>query len=194
MILYASTVQSQNVLGRSASEKRLNHCLMGLMTVLLQCSSEPRTSWWLLSVCPISTREKPICLWATWWHQRVTISLTQAWKRISVLKWICSFFQSSLLPKNRNRLYFRDRPSTSINTNTQDISEHSMSTSMSSKYHRSPPQSIFKSWHFPLWILQQNSEIRLRDSRRLSDDHRCVHAWLTISALSGVRFDFPLAH
>lgn len=58
-------------------------------------------------------------------------------------------FLNSPLSLLQKRFYFRDFPNTSINTNTQDISVHYISTSTSSKYHRSPPQSIFKSWHFP---------------------------------------------
>lgn len=58
--------------------------------------------------------------------------------------------ESSLQPTNQQISLLRF-PSTSININTQHfrVLHQYISTSMSYKYHRSQPQSIFKSCHFP---------------------------------------------
>lgn len=60
---------------------------------------------------------------------------------------------------------------------------HYISTPMSSKYHRSSPQSIFKSWYFPcedisVELSHQVWWLRI-ESSRLNDDRHCSRAWLT---------------
>lgn len=131
---------------------------MGMITVLLQCALEPASPDSFLTACNVtyqlgrssSVYEEPDDTYGWQYHQDKP-------EDTSVFQWIClsqnvreqimNFW--ILLSSLQKRFYFRDFPNTSINTNTQDISVHYISTSTSSKYHRSPPQSIFKSWHFP---------------------------------------------
>lgn len=80
---------------------------------------------------------------------------------------------------------FREVPSASINKNTWNVPVHYNSTSIKLKYHGSPPQSIFKWWHFPC------GSVKVKRSSRINGGRRRPHARLAAAASSGVTFDFP---
>lgn len=148
--------------------------------------------------CHISTREKLICLWlnmTTLLGDNITEASPKTHLSIPMNMFIpkCHEASSNFLKSLPKTFPLRDfQLSTSINTNIRDISAHYISTSMGSKYHRPTPQSTFKPWHFPLCEYFR-SALMSSGAARMSDDCHRSRAWLTITALSGVRFDFPLA-
>lgn len=125
------------------------------------------------------------------------IPTTQTWRHFLEFQWHtpkCHRANWDLFSKNDHFIfkkeiapqYFSEVPSTSVNKNTWNISVQHSSTSSRMKYHRSPPQSIFKWRYFPC------GRVKVKRNSRINDGRRCQHTrWVATSASSGVTFDFP---
>ena len=121
-----------------------------------------RAHWVLIASCQFvmsHIRQGEACTFETNLTRLRSANITETHLSISLNMFIpkCykfriseSFLQPTNQPTNQ-QISLLKFPSTSININTQHfrVLHQYISTSMSYKYHRSQPQSIFKSCHFP---------------------------------------------